>query len=160
MTIKKVYGPYVVKKGRLKDRRIVLVYYTDGSRKTYLYSRYLIEQKIGRPLLRTEEVDHIDRDKTNDSIDNLQILDKKVHARLDRQYAVLIEQNCIGCNKILLRKARHINGNAKKGKAGPFCRPCAGKYGQQRQYLNIDKLPVQSCVTHKYIYKDKDLMDP
>lgn len=39
-----------------------------------LRSRYRMAVKLGRELLETEHVDHYDEDKTNDKIDNLQIL--------------------------------------------------------------------------------------
>lgn len=38
------------------------------------YARYLMSVKLGRKLTKDEHVDHIDEDKTNDDIDNLQIL--------------------------------------------------------------------------------------
>lgn len=41
---------------------------------TISYARYLMSIKLGRFLTREEEVDHIDNDPTNDSIDNLQML--------------------------------------------------------------------------------------
>ena len=43
-------------------------------RKSMSYARYLMCVKEGRILNKYEEVDHIDNDKTNDVIDNLQRL--------------------------------------------------------------------------------------
>ena len=42
--------------------------------------RYLLAVKLGRYLTDEEQVDHIDDDKTNDNIDNLQILTVKENA--------------------------------------------------------------------------------
>ena len=43
--------------------------------------RYVVEQFIGRKLLRAEVIHHIDRDKTNNSISNLMIFhNQKAHA--------------------------------------------------------------------------------
>lgn len=45
-------------------------------RTTMAYSRYLMSVKLKRKLSKEEEVDHIDDDKSNDEIGNLQILSK------------------------------------------------------------------------------------
>lgn len=76
----RVYGPYLSKRGKLKGRRSVIIVRDDGSRFGMLYSRYLMEQKLGRRLRPDEHVDHIDEDKANDSISNLQILSPVEHA--------------------------------------------------------------------------------
>lgn len=55
-------------------RHVCLVDSTMTKRKSISYARYLMCVKEGRILGPNEEVDHIDNDKTNDSIDNLQIL--------------------------------------------------------------------------------------
>ena len=60
-----------------EGRKIVCLYkYESGKeiRKTTAYARYLMSVKLGRYLTADEEVDHIDEHKTNDTIDNLQIL--------------------------------------------------------------------------------------
>lgn len=44
------------------------------NRKTISYARYLMSVNLGRILNPEEHVDHIDGDKTNDDINNLQIL--------------------------------------------------------------------------------------
>lgn len=38
------------------------------------YARYLMSVKLGRYLTEDEEVDHINRDPTDDNIENLQVL--------------------------------------------------------------------------------------
>lgn len=43
------------------------------------YARYLMAVKVGRYLTEEEEVDHINTDHTDDSIDNLQILSVEEH---------------------------------------------------------------------------------
>lgn len=44
--------------------------------------RYVMEQHLGRKLLRTEEVHHKDTNKFNNDISNLEVLSKSEHARL------------------------------------------------------------------------------
>lgn len=79
----------------MKDGRKAITMYKwlgDGKKKMerMLYSRYLMSVKLGRRLLPSETVDHIDDDKANDSIDNLQILSlgenqKKYFAKVKRE---------------------------------------------------------------------------
>jgi len=61
-----------------KQGRKYLVLCDEKSRKKSctLYARYLLAVKIGRFLNGDEQVDHIDNDKTNDAIENLQLLTK------------------------------------------------------------------------------------
>lgn len=56
------------------NRRMVCLVKDKHDRTTISYARYLMSVKLGRLLTDHEHVDHIDNDKTNDLIDNLQIL--------------------------------------------------------------------------------------
>lgn len=65
----KKYGPYMCKDGRFR------VDTWDGTKcSTRLLAKAVLEISLGRRLLSNETVDHIDGDKTNDTIGNLQIL--------------------------------------------------------------------------------------
>ena len=125
----KIYGPYTGKDGR---QRIIV--YENGKRTTVSYPKYLLEQKLGRPLLPDETCDHIDGDFTNNSLDNLQVLSRidniRKHASLKpREKATFTCPECLASFTTYMNDARH---NRKQGKAGPFCsRSCAGKYGQR-----------------------------
>lgn len=123
----KVYGPYLRKDGR----KHVVVVHSDGRRQTKSYPRYLMEQHLGRELLKTETVDHINNDFTDDRLENLQLLSlvdnaKKEMSRPKRQ-AKLYKFTCPVCLKDSSKRLSLIKGNLKKGKSGPFCsRKCAG----------------------------------
>ena len=69
---KKIYGPYQGKDGRL---RVVV----DGV--TISYPKYLIEQQLGKKLGLNETVHHIDGDVSNNSLDNLMVIDRSIHSR-------------------------------------------------------------------------------
>lgn len=127
----KVYGPYVHKTGQLKGRKYVTIH-CDGKKTSMLYSRYIMEQKIGRKLEYDETVDHIDEDFTNDDISNLKIETRsdnaKKSARLRRKISY-IEFICPECKQPSKKEERYVKHNRSMGKAGPFCsRSCAGKY--------------------------------
>lgn len=69
------------KKGYLvtnsENRRNIILYNNPRDRTTIAYARYLFSVKIGELVPPNLEVDHKDNDKTNDSIDNLQLLTRK-----------------------------------------------------------------------------------
>ncbi len=67
---KNIYGPYTGDDGRKR----CVIYFNDGSTSSRSYSKLLMEEKLNRLLLDDEEVDHKDDDKTNDNINNLQLL--------------------------------------------------------------------------------------
>lgn len=60
-----------------ENRRMVCLVNGKHDRKTISYARYLMSVKLGRILRDDEHVDHIDNNKLNDCIDNLQILSSK-----------------------------------------------------------------------------------
>lgn len=121
------------KKGYLvinkENRRNVCLVNSHKDRTTVSYARYLMSVKLGRFLSNEEHVDHIDNDKTNDSIENLQILtqrensDKysKIIPRLDR-----VVYKCPACNKVF--DVRHGNShlvNSKKYELKTCSRKCS-----------------------------------
>jgi hypothetical protein len=46
---------------------------------------YVVYNSIGRVLDKSECVHHIDRDRSNNALDNLRLMDRKEHARLHQQ---------------------------------------------------------------------------
>lgn len=63
-----------------KRKRVYLIGF-DGKRKGMLYARYVWEKHNNRLLPEGFTIDHIDEDKTNDSIENLQILSRGDNTR-------------------------------------------------------------------------------
>jgi len=68
------------------------------------WSRVLMEKHIGRILLPSEHVHHINGDKTDDRIENLIILTKEKHTSLHKSTSETIEYNCDHCGKKLSQK--------------------------------------------------------
>lgn len=119
---------------------------------------YLIEQNLGRELINDESVDHIDRNKLNDSLDNLRVISLKQNILDDIKRVKPIQIICIRCGTASFKKARDIKHNAKLGKAGPFCsRSCCGKYGAEIQNGREEKLDAQPTVISEYFYIEKKL---
>lgn len=128
--MKKIYGPYLRKDGR---KHICII---DGDIKTTMsYPKYLMEQHLGRKLLDTETVDHINRDFADDRIENLQILSPSEHSKLDAIRAKEYTDTCIWCKTEFTKRIKRYARHAKvQGKSGPFCsRKCSGQYGAEVQ---------------------------
>lgn len=123
----KIYGPYL----RPDGRQHIIAVYPDGSRKTTSYPKYLMEVHLGRYLLPTETVDHIDRDFTNNSISNLQVLSKETHSRLDAKRLASVVVKCQICGFDFTLEGNRLHNayrSKARGNSGPYCsRSCAGK---------------------------------
>lgn len=125
----KIYGPYLRKDNR---KHIILV--SGPTRITVSYPKFLVELREGRLLFREEQVHHIDGNFTNDSEDNLQIVEigfhQKYHTTGLKLSEILI---CAFCKKEFYVSSEYIRNrecNIKRGRArtGPFCsRYCSGK---------------------------------
>lgn len=119
-------GPYT----RKDNRKHFVVFYSDGTRGSKSYSKWLLEQKIGRLLEQWETTDHIDEDKTNDDLDNLQILSRENNVKKYQELhpAEFYYFFCPCCGNGSAKRMKDVKGNWRKGKKGPFCsRGCAGK---------------------------------
>jgi hypothetical protein len=124
----KIYGPYFRKDGR----RHVCIVYPNGYKTSISYPKFILEQKLGRRLSDNETVHHIDGNFLNDSEENLQILPRVVHVKLDTRRLNKKEFYCPECNKcftLVGKKLCEAIANRKRGKAGPFCsRSCVNTY--------------------------------
>lgn len=118
----KVTGPYY----RPASNRWIVQIYRNGKRSAQFYSRYLMEQTLGRYLDSDECVDHIDENKLNDSIDNLQILTNAENvskSSSNRPKTQLLDLVCETCNKDFQRHKSMI----RHTKSGPYCsKECSG----------------------------------
>lgn len=125
----KIHGPYTYNSGPNKGRRYVNIRRDDGSKTSMLYSRYIYEATYGS-IPEGMQVDHIDEDKTNDAIENLQLLTSSDNLRKNiavRPREELVTFTCPQCGNEATKLARNVRANQKKGHAGPFCgRTCAG----------------------------------
>lgn len=112
------YG-YLVK--NKEDRKQVCLYVKDGEKRTTTpFARYLMSVEIGRYLRDDEHVDHIDEDKTNDSVDNLQILtpleNSKKYFLLKGKRAKKVVLSCPQCQEDFMLTERHYKSRIKNNK--------------------------------------------
>lgn len=95
-------------------------------------ARYKLSVHLGRILEKWEQVDHIDGNKTNDSLDNLQILTIAENNRKARReqgtVGIPIELICSHCHKLFRRPKNQYNHKANCGQTRFFCsRECQHK---------------------------------
>lgn len=149
-----VTGPYLNKK---QGRKFVT--YNDtvtGTKTQKTYAKYLLENHLQRELSKEETVDHIDRNKLNDCIENFRIVDSSTHTSEDNKRSNTIEYACPMCSTRFHRTPRYSRAKSASNSAGPFCsRRCSGAYGKQVQ-LTGDTLPAIEGVASEYYYVAKD----
>jgi superfamily II DNA helicase RecQ len=97
------YNGYLIK-NRENRRHICLVHKVTKLKKTISYARYLVSVNEKRILESFEHVDHIDNDKTNDSLSNLQILSQYENNKKYRESSNIfrkkINLKCPNCDII------------------------------------------------------------
>lgn len=108
--------------------------YENGKKRTVLEHREVVETHLGRKLLSTEHVHHRNENRSDNRLENLEVLDHKDHMQEHAVGEEMVEVICALCGQAATKKARNVRGNRKKGKAGPFCgRSCAGKWSREQQ---------------------------
>ena len=115
--------------------------YDKDKKQVVPYARYLMEEYLGRKLREDEEVHHKDHDKTNDVIENLEVINSTEHRKHHNplKYKDTIEQ-CYVCGKSFTFTAKQHSNKYKQRKRKPdtvdkyFCsRKCSGIYGKKIQ---------------------------
>ncbi|MGQ1358361.1 HNH endonuclease signature motif containing protein (plasmid) [Acinetobacter baumannii] len=127
-----VQNPFNYKRGYLRTtksgRKLVDLVNSNKDRTTISYARYLMCVKVGYIISSDLEVDHIDGDRTNDELSNLQILSKESHRKKTalsktRSVTTLI---CPQCGKEFERFTNLI----KKGSNPKCSRRCNALYNR------------------------------
>lgn len=148
----KIYGPYI----RADGRKHMCVVRPGNKRTTVSYPKYLVERRLGRYLASAETVDHLNGDFTDDSPENVRVIERSQHAREDARRPKVHEFECPQCEiqfSLSGKRLHYAVSNRRQRKAGPFCnRSCAGKYGagiqQGRARLKVAEI-VPEYTTHK-----------
>ena len=105
-------------------RKTLTLYNNHKDRSSTQYARYLMAVKLGRFLTKEEHVDHKDEDKTNDAIDNLQILTVLENNRKHFCKPRLI-CSCPICGLIFMSTKKKLGGKTQTTKC--CSRKCGGK---------------------------------
>lgn len=105
-------------------RKSVTLYKKDKERLSMSYSKYVYTSFYCEDIdSKYYQIDHIDSDKTNDAIENLQKISAEYNREKDRKRATLVPVICPICNKTFLYPERVL-----RYRPNPCCsRNCGGK---------------------------------
>lgn len=90
-----------------------------STRQTMSLARYLMSVKLGRKLTKNEQVGHINNDKSDDRIENLQILSIAENIKKSSKGRTTVELICGFCNKTFRREKRQLHPS--KANQSKFC---------------------------------------
>lgn len=116
------------------NRRTVTLFNSSKDRSSVQYARYLLAVQLGRFLTEDEEADHIDDDKTNDSIENLRVLSCKEH-RL--KSTVFLKGVCYICGKEILKKKSELRPSYKHDLLAKGLLTCSRKCGYVKSSITV-----------------------
>jgi len=106
--------------------------------KIVLEHRKIMEEKIGRKLVKSEIVHHIDNNPLNNIITNLKIVSKDEHIKLHKKNLKMIKLKCYICKKYFIRRLRFHKDNIRRGYKHIYCSRKCCIQGTQK-YLTGNK---------------------
>lgn len=96
-----------------------------------LHHRIVMENYLGRLLTENEVVHHIDHNKKNNSVANLEVMDYREHLVLHQSTGVTyVELVCPNCGVSFLKEKRNLHKNTARSKCS---RKCNGEYSRKIQ---------------------------
>lgn len=128
---------------KCKDGRWRAVYRGTDDRWVYRsYPRLLMEQHLGRPLLSEEDVHHIDGNKDNNDISNLEVCIHGVHQQQHSIKYVTKFAVCEVCGKSFLwdskrQRRYYIDLRRNRFRIISCSKECSSFYGRQKQLGRI-----------------------
>lgn len=117
---KKVKAAYVVTNP--EPRRVCVMVYWDGSMHSMSYAKYLYTSYYHCDIPKGEQIDHINGNKMDDRIENLQKISKEYNLLKDKEGKKMVELICPVCGQKFLFEARNLSTHPE-----PCCsRRCGG----------------------------------
>lgn len=115
-----------------QGRRTVYLYNSHSDRTSTQYARYKMAVSLGRFLEEHETVDHIDEDKTNDALENLQVLSRAENTRKANKLPD-VDVICAVCGITFTRSRTKLRGKFDKAMRGELTcsRSCGAKKAAQ-----------------------------
>ena len=105
-----------------QPRRVCTLRRSDGTMTSMSYAKYLYTSHYQCDINSKDTVDHINGDKTDDRIENLQVISKRYNVQKDHKRKEMIVRKCPVCGVEFL-----FNKSDIKFKPNPCCsRRCGG----------------------------------
>ena len=102
----KVKAAYVVTNP--EPRRVCVMVYWDGSVHSMSYAKYLYTSYYRCDIPKGEQIDHINGNRMDDRIENLQKISKEYNLLKDKEGKKMVEMTCPVCGKKFLFEARNL----------------------------------------------------
>ena len=141
-----------------KGRRVVELVHRNSTKSNPIkrfisYAKYLWISNNKREVPEGYEVDHIDGDKTNDNIENLQVITGrenriKAFEDNDRMGITVVRLRCPVCGKIFIRRLAFIKPDIKH--AACCSHTCSGKYQSIGHYSFNSNKYLSYCKLNSY----------
>ncbi len=128
-----------------QNRKNVCLVNDDSDRTTVSYARYLMSVKLGYLVPDHLEVDHKDDDKTNDDINNLQLLTPeqnklKENLRYKTQDQISYGYECANCGVSFILTERLVKMRLAQNVEHAFCgRSCSTSFNYKIGKLSIGR---------------------
>lgn len=105
-----------------EPRRTISLVYDDGSTKGMSYAKYLYTSHYKCDVAKGDEVDHINNDKMDDRIENLQVISGRLNRNKSKKKKEFVELTCPVCGTKFLFEKRNLSTHPN-----PCCsRHCGG----------------------------------
>jgi len=125
-----------------------------------LLHRVLMENHLGRLLDSDEIVHHIDENKKNNEISNLQVMKALEHVlhHVKQKGETLLEMKCPCCKTVFSKPKNKTHVGKKEGKTTFCSASCRGKFWRDVQLNRITTDQVESAISEN-ILKEYNFLD-
>lgn len=92
-----------------EPRRVATLLYDNGELHSMSYAKYVYTSYYECDIADGDQVDHIDKNKMNDDISNLQVISAKLNNNKSKQIKEFIELECPICHEKFLFEKRNLS---------------------------------------------------